>query len=535
MTTILVVFCCALVLSLVVTPLSGKLGRWGQAMDMPDGLRKIHLKATPRVGGIAIFVSFAVSLLCSHLLNPHFYMLKNDSFGYITAGVLVFGVGLWDDYHRLSHRVKFLVQVLAATMVYFCGDRIQIVSLIHWQFGAVVSYGVTVFWFLAFINAVNLIDGLDGLAAGVCFFCCTVMTILSILRKDYVSAGIFAALGGSLLGFLRYNFNPATIFLGDAGSYFLGFVIAEVSLNNSIKSQTSAAILIPVLALGVPLFDTILSPIRRFITGKSLFRPDRRHIHHKLLEKLGLDVRRAVGLIYIITAGLCVIALLIVNLQNFQAGFLLILIGACAMIFIRKLGYLDYLASDKILGWLQDIGDVSGFSGDRRSFLNLQIEISQSKDLSHFWQNVCNALEKLKFDCAVMILKNPVKSAATETAADASSRSIRTTFQENQGDAADEQPFSWIRSGVEIPVADCDPCLFKLELPLIDNCVHSSFGTLWLEKSIRQDAISHYTLRRVEHLRRSMIRFLENLERIHNNLPEAVPAPNSLNPVTGAL
>jgi len=212
------------------------------------------------------------------------------------------------------------------------------------------SYLVTVFWFILFINAVNIVDGLDGLAAGIVVFASLVMVILSILQDDFLSAIFFAAMAGAALGFLRYNFNPASIFLGDGGSYFLGYSIAAFSIMGSVKSQVSVALLIPLLALGIPLFDTLLSPLRRFLLGKKLFQPDAAHFHHRLLEK-GLTARNAVYVIYLITLFLCIISIAIVNIRDERAGLFVIVLGAAAVIFVRKLGYFEYFGSKKIYSW----------------------------------------------------------------------------------------------------------------------------------------------------------------------------------------
>jgi len=475
------IFGISLGLALILTPLAGKLGRWGKAMDKPDGTRKNHSKATPRTGGIAIFSSFVLTIVAACFLNTQISDLLQPKlgsvWGVLIAGLLVFGVGLWDDYRRLNHRIKFMAQIIAATLVFGCGYRIQVFSQVGWQFGPVVSYGLTVFWFLIFINAVNLIDGLDGLSSGVCFFCCLVMTVLTLMKQDYLAASLFVCLSGVLLGFLRYNFNPASIFMGDGGSYFMGFAIAMISLSSSVKSQTGAAILIPLLALGVPMFDTILSPLRRFAVGKGMFRPDNSHIHHKLAEHMGLNKQRAVWLIYLITVGLCVLALFISNLQSEQAGLFLVLIGAAAIMFIRKLGYLDYVATEKILGWIQDMSDVSGISKDRRTFLNLQMNVANSQGKEDFWTNVCGALNRLTFDHAEMI---------------------------HQADGNEKWVFCWSRDNFDVCTDVCRECLLKLELPLIDDA-GNDHGTLWLVKDMRKNPISHYTLRRIEHLRRTIV------------------------------
>jgi UDP-GlcNAc:undecaprenyl-phosphate GlcNAc-1-phosphate transferase len=483
MTTILMIFSLGLLLSLVLTPIVGKLGRWGQAMDKPDGVRKSHLKATPRTGGIAIFVAFMLPLGFIQLFPTHVTRLiaQNPHGMYIVlAGFLVFGVGVWDDFYRLNHKIKFLVQILAASMVYACGIRITTLTLVGWMFPSVVSYGVTVLWFLLFINAINLIDGLDGLAAGVCFFCSAVMTVLTILQHDYLAACMFASLSGATLGFLRYNFNPATIFLGDGGSYFLGFAIAVISMMSSVKSQTGAAMMIPILALGVPMFDTILSPLRRFAMGKAIFKPDQGHIHHRIARRAGLNAQKTVWIIYLITAGLCAAALIISNFQDELAGLLLVMIGCSAVFLIRKLGYLDYLASDKIFGWLQDVTDVTGISQDRRSFLNLQFNISYAQSDEELWDAVCIALHKLTFDHAEMALKAPDGYA---------------------------EPFIWSRDQFDICMDGCRECLMKLELPLVDDA-GKDHGTIWLVKDVRKNPVSHYTLKRIEHLRRTVVETL---------------------------
>jgi len=254
----------------------------------------------------------------------------------------------------------------------------------------VLSYGLTIFWFLLFINAVNLVDGLDGLAGGIVVFASMVLVLLLILSKQYVTALYFSILAGSVLGFLRYNFNPASIFLGDGGSYFLGYAIASLSILGSVKSQVGAALAIPLLALGVPLFDTILSPLRRFIRGKKMFHPDNGHVHHHLIN-LGLTTRKAVLILYGITFLLCLLAIFATNLRDERAGLFLVVLGAGVAIFVRKLGYFEYLASDKLYGWFQDISDQTGFSHDRRSFLNQQIEISQSKNINELWDRLQTA------------------------------------------------------------------------------------------------------------------------------------------------
>ena len=483
MTTILFIFAIALILSLLLTPLAGRLGIRFKALDKPAE-RKVHGKPIPRTGGLAIFVVFILTLVISSLFNTKIsdlLILDRQTVFLLAGAVICFNIGMFDDFRRLGPNVKFLFQIIAASVAYWGGIHIGGFNVlgVYIKVG-LLSYFVTVFWFILFINAVNLVDGLDGLAGGIVVFASVVMVILSILREDYLTALLFTALGGSVLGFLRYNFNPATIFLGDGGSYFLGYAIAGLSIMGSVKSQVGAAMLIPLLALGVPLFDTILSPMRRFVRGREMFKPDNRHVHHRLLD-MGFTTKRAVLLIYMLTFALCIMAVVMVNIRDERAGLFLIVLGAGAVIFVRKLGYFEYIGSDKIYGWFKDLTDEAGISRERRSFLSLQIDTGRSENLEELWQNITSAFNMLEFDMAELHLnsKNPSKSELPKH-------------------------WSWTRDGFDASNDIRKERLLKLELPLLNN-EDKNFGTLWLVKDLRRNAISHYTLRRVEHLRRTLV------------------------------
>jgi UDP-GlcNAc:undecaprenyl-phosphate GlcNAc-1-phosphate transferase len=503
MTTILFVFIIALVLSLVLTPLAGRFGERFGALDVPSE-RKEHTMPTPRCGGLAIVAAFLFTLALSILITTDVsnkLVLDRQATFFLLGALMVFGVGLFDDFHRLGPKVKFLFQVIGASIAFWGGLRIEVFSLFSIDLHFVIlSYFVTVFWFVFFINAINLIDGLDGLAAGIAFFASAVLVILSVMRGQYLIAMLFAVLAGAVLGFLRYNFNPASIFMGDGGSYFLGYVIAGLSIMGSIKSQVGAAMLIPIVALGIPVFDTILSPIRRFILGKEMFKPDKGHVHHKLVG-MGFSTKRVVWTIYGISFCLCALSVVLVNVRDEQAGLFLILLGAGAVIFIRKLGYLEYFTSDKIYGWFKDITDEAGFSHDRRSFLSLQIQMGKSGNLEEVWQNLCTAAGKLEFDMAELHLCRRREDKDYDGPGD-----VRPRIQEKERrKKINGGSFQWTRKGFDINEHICGNALLKLELPLIsgDNG-HQCIGVLWMIKDIKRNHISHYTLRRVEHLRRTV-------------------------------
>ena len=406
--TLLIIFVVAIVFSTILTYVVRWLGVRLGAVDVPMA-RKVHTTPIPRIGGLAVFVSFvammAIMNLFSTRISESFHFDHRATFGFYGA-LVVFGCGLWDDFRRLNPWIKLLFQIAGASLAFAGGISISGIFFDGHgiQFG-ILSYLVTVFWFLLFINAVNLIDGLDGLAGGVVFFTCLLMVILSVMSGNYPSAVYFTALGGAVMGFLRFNFNPASIFLGDGGSYFLGYAIAALAIMGSVKSQVSTLMLIPLLALGVPMFDTLLAPLRRWIKGRRVFQPDRGHIHHRLLE-MGLSSQKAVLVIYGLTLVMCLLAILIVVNRNDLVGMVLILLLVSVLAFVRKNGYLEYLALDKFYGWFKDMTDVAGFSRERRTFLALQMEANKARTLQELMTIIGNALEMLRFDRAELHLKN---------------------------------------------------------------------------------------------------------------------------------
>ncbi|OPY60705.1 MAG: putative undecaprenyl-phosphate N-acetylglucosaminyl 1-phosphate transferase [Syntrophorhabdaceae bacterium PtaU1.Bin034] len=532
MTTVLATFFASLLISLAATPVARRFGKFIGAVDTPDA-RKVHHASIPRSGGIAIVCAFVVTVCSSPLLDTRVSDLLawNLKFiGFFTGAILVFSMGLLDDVYRLNPKIKLLAQVFSASVAFAAGLRIEsyyfTATPVH---SVIISYALTVFWFVVLINAINLIDGLDGLAGGIAFFVCVMLTILLVRQKQYLPAMLFASLAGAVVGFLRYNFNPASIFMGDGGSYFLGYAIAGLSILGSAKAQTGTALLIPLLAMGVPVFDTILSPVRRFIIGKKLFQPDKNHIHHRLIE-MGLSKKKTVLFIYAISVVLCLIAMITVNLQNKRAGLFFAIVGVTAVLFVRKLGYFEYLASDKILGWMKDITDVTGLSHSRRSFLGLQIEISQSRTLEELWSRVGSALEFLKLDRADLHIGLAVKDAE---------RSIQPYYREERRKSTHNKPtqdghvtswesgshcasmriLHWARGPYKRKEDVQKPFMLKIELPLANGSLAQQM-TLFLVKDAGVEEIDAFTLRRLEQLRETMITVTNWLEK-ENEVREA--------------
>jgi UDP-GlcNAc:undecaprenyl-phosphate GlcNAc-1-phosphate transferase len=299
-------FACATVVCYALTPLVRDLAAARGWLDSPDGRRKLHASPVPRVGGLAVFVGLlAGSTLV--LLLPGVTRVADaadESPGYLLAAALgICVLGLLDDRHGLSPRVKLAGQLAAGLYIYAHGYSVQLVSN---PFGATFALGwlslpVTVLWVAVLTNAFNLIDGLDGLAAGVGLFASSVVLVFALLNGHADIAILSIALAGALLGFLRYNFSPASVFLGDCGSLTLGFVLAALSLRGSMKGPVVVAVATPLLALGFPLLDTALALLRRFWGGRSILAADADHIHHRIVRR-GMTPRQAVILLYGVTA-----------------------------------------------------------------------------------------------------------------------------------------------------------------------------------------------------------------------------------------
>lgn len=296
-------FLCALAIALVTTPLMRVLAVKIKAVDQPD-VRKVHIQPVPYLGGVAIYLAFTVSVLLfsGHQAFPSLSALT-------PACLIIVLLGLYDDLRGSSAWIKFLAQTAAALLVIHAGIRIQIINLPildHIELG-LWAWPVTCLWLVGLCNAVNLIDGLDGLAAGVCMFAALSIFAGSVRWGGAEVAFLCSALVGGLLGFLRYNFHPARIFMGDTGALLLGFLLGVISILAGSKSTSGVAILIPITALGIPILDTGAAIFRRLRKHRRLFLADQEHLHHRLL-RIGLSHRQAVLLMYLASLYLGIIS-----------------------------------------------------------------------------------------------------------------------------------------------------------------------------------------------------------------------------------
>jgi UDP-GlcNAc:undecaprenyl-phosphate GlcNAc-1-phosphate transferase len=343
MLSAILVFAGSMLVAVALTPWIRRLAMRVGAIDRPSD-RRVHAQAIPRLGGLAIVVAFFASLLALFLAESEvarvFYAKPRHVTGLVLGGLLLCALGALDDVRGVRAIHKLWAQCCAAIVAYMCGFRIDVIKLPF--FGdldmGVFGIVVTALWIVAIVNAINLIDGLDGLASGVAFFACVTNFVVGSINNDPIVMLLSASLGGSVLGFLLFNFNPASIFMGDSGSMFLGFVLATTSiLGNSVKSSTTVAILVPFVALGLPIMDTLLAMLRRFLERRSIFAADRGHIHHQLLA-MGLTHRRAVLILYALSVLFTAGAIVVSIGRNTSVGAALVVVTIAVVGVIRALG-----------------------------------------------------------------------------------------------------------------------------------------------------------------------------------------------------
>ncbi len=344
----LAMFLVSLISSFVLTRYVRDIANSHGWVAAPSQDRHLHSTALPRLGGVAIFLSF---LLCMGLAtvwglthprshSPVFFRTMLNILGPAT---LIFLLGVYDDLRGVGPYFKFSVQAVAGTMLFFGGLRIQNIPVIFGDhvLPKFVGLALTVLWVLAITNAFNLIDGLDGLAAGSALFSTMVAFVVALLSGYSLISMMTIALAGAILGFLRYNFNPATIFLGDSGSLFIGFVLSAMALAGAQKAPTIVAVAIPVVSFGLPILETGLSIVRRLISGRPVFTADREHIHHKLLQH-GMTHRQVVILLYGVSAVFAMLSLFLLWPTGSSLGLVLAVLGIGIWIGVQHLGYLEF-------------------------------------------------------------------------------------------------------------------------------------------------------------------------------------------------
>jgi len=349
---IAIAFLLAFITSFVLTPYTIKMAKKIGAVDIPNDERRMHKKPMPKFGGPAIIIGFLVSIIYLiitlsiegnlNIFGPENYIVK--LLGFIGGILILSTFCFFDDVKGINPLIKLLGQIIAAGIVAGCGIRIEHFDLPFLEGNIILSnifsITLTMIWIIGITNAINLIDGLDGLSTGISIISCiSLLIIFALNASPLIAIVMITALVGALAGFLPFNFNPAKTFIGDIGSNFLGFTLSVVSILGIAKTATAFVIVLPIIVLGLPIFDTVSAIIRRLIKGKSLkavFQADKGHLHHKLIEK-GLSQKEAVLILYGISVACGMFAVILFESDIWKAiSFALMVI---AVVFI---GYREF-------------------------------------------------------------------------------------------------------------------------------------------------------------------------------------------------
>lgn len=324
----------AVLLTLAFTPVAKRLAVRVGAYDRPVA-RSVHARPMPHLGGLAMFAAFALTVVARGTGG-------REMWGILLGGAAMVALGIVDDFRGIHPAAKLAGQVAVALLTVWFGVRIEWITNPlggMWYAGA-YSIPLTVLWMIIVINTVNVVDGLDGLAAGICSIASLTLLFVALRAGQAHVVTLTAALAGCALGFLPYNFNPAKIFMGDAGSMFLGYALAAISVEGPLKSATTVALLIPVLALGLPLFDVSFAVVRRLLNGRPIYQADREHLHHRLLE-LGLTQRQVALVMYGVSGCLGLGAVLIGG-GNARLGLVIVaMVVVLSLVVASRLGLLQ--------------------------------------------------------------------------------------------------------------------------------------------------------------------------------------------------
>lgn len=332
---LIIPFFVAVFISYLMTPLVRKFAFKIGAIDIPKDDRRVHKEPMPLIGGLAIYIAILITCLI-------FLPINKTLLSILVGGTIILISGLIDDLKGLSPKLKIVFQLLAGLCLVLGDVKVDFVTnpftinnaLIYLNW---LSIPITLFWVVGITNTLNLIDGLDGLAAGVAMI--SSLSLMFVASKfGYATVILTSAIvAGACLGFLPFNFNPAKIFMGDTGALFLGFMLAAISIEGVMKSVATIAIIVPIIILGVPIFDTTFAIFRRLISGQSIMTADKGHLHHRLLAR-GYSQRKTVLILYGISSIFGVFAVLVAKANSQQAVYLSVVLVALTVVFAMKFG-----------------------------------------------------------------------------------------------------------------------------------------------------------------------------------------------------
>lgn len=369
-----IVFAVSLVVTLVMVPVSKRIAIALGAVDYPSN-RRVNKEPIPRCGGIGIYCGFMVGLILLYVGTNWWgwdihntYYIQHLNYPVLLLGVTaMFAIGLYDDIRQLHAGAKFILQIVAATIVAFSGVSIGSVYLFWCGFVDLGLFNIplTVLYLVIFVNVINLIDGLDGLAAGIVAICSIALMALVLQRGTITLACVCVCLLASCLGFLRYNFNPASVFMGDSGSHFLGLMLGVISLTGVARMSSVVVLVVPIIIAGVPVIDTASAIVRRLLSHKSIGEPDLNHIHHRLLRS-GLSQRATVLVLYLITALMAIVAVLLDVMTGPARSIATLIVVIVGFVVIGFLG-----AAGPVL---QHYYDRKGMTGPREPLDPVEVE-----------------------------------------------------------------------------------------------------------------------------------------------------------------
>lgn len=425
MHTYFALFLIAIFASLVLTPMIRRLCQRFKLLDVPVDGRRLHSKGVPRLGGVAIYLACVIALstlpFVDNLLTNTLRGFTAEVFVAMIPATLVFLFGVYDDLRGTNATVKFAALGLIATLFFILGGRIEVLPIPFigpYHMPLVLSYLVTVFWMVGIANAFNLIDGMDGLASGAALFSSLVILAISFAQGRPLMIVFSLTLCGALAGFLRYNFNPASIFMGDSGALFVGFSLAALSVLGSQKATTTIAIVIPILAFGLPVVDTGVAIARRFISGKPLFQGDREHIHHMLIAR-GWSQQRTALVLYATSAAFGLAAILFTSASSPLIALALFILTVVTVV---GLGHLRYHEVDELrAGVKRTVGDRRVRVANNLRVRRASVALSKATNFNELFEAIGLMLEFEEFAYANIQLGQAGCAKITERAFVASS------------------------------------------------------------------------------------------------------------------
>jgi UDP-GlcNAc:undecaprenyl-phosphate/decaprenyl-phosphate GlcNAc-1-phosphate transferase len=443
-------------------------------LDIPTDGRRVHHTAIPRLGGLALYFSCltALSLLpfVDNLLTQKLNSMRAESLTIFIPATLVLLLGVYDDLRGTNAVFKFIGLGSIATLFYALGGRIDALSVPFFgsvQLPPLVSFVVTVVWLVGITNAFNLIDGLDGLASGTALFSSLVILGVAVSQDQTLMVVIALVLCGALAGFLRYNFNPASIFLGDSGALFIGFLLAAMSVFGTQKATTAVAIVVPILAFGFPVVDTVMTMGRRMISRKPVFQGDNEHIHHMLLAR-GWSQRRVALVLYGVCAAFGLLALMFPATGSKLTGFMLFVVSVAVII---ALGHLRYHEVAEIrAGVKRTVGDRRLRVANNIRVRRAALAVSKASDLHELFEAVKHMLDFGEFTFANAQVGQAGRAGINERAFEASlQRHPKQALEFRHGRVY----WSWSKQVIDIEDGRDEACRtcgqWSFRLPLVKD------------------------------------------------------------------